>query len=272
MEKRFESELAKRISTGRGRASPFGVKFLAMAISVVAVLSIAAAAVLGVVATRPATAGPAEYVEVVSGTDYLLYELSDSELDEDDVADAINVVAVMDDPDVDEIFAVKREMMIKTAVWDSPSPPTKQWTKVLYTVNVRLRDLAFTDPVTGLSASIEPVGLVIGSFGALYNGLELDMVSESFTVNGCVLVDSVGTAADAVAYDDVNGVWNIALPSLDGFVVSGTGASETYDDGDSISVSLMLKAPYIAESALDVTETAFDTIIRVKSVIPAPLA
>lgn len=245
---------------------------MAMAISVVAVLSIAAAAVLGVVATRPATAGPADYMPVMSETDYLIYELTDSETDEDDVADAIDVVAVTDDPYLEEVFAVKREMSIKTAVWDSPAPPTKQWTKVLYTVNIRLRDLAFTDPVTGLSASIEPVNLVIGSLGALYNGVELALVSESFTVNGCVLVDSVGTAADAVAYDDVNGVWNIALPSLDGFVVSGTGASETYDDGDSISVSLMLKAPYIAGSALDVTEMAFDAIMRTMSVIPAPLA
>ena len=267
MEKRFESELAKRISTGRGRASPFGAKFLVLAISVCAVLSIAAAAVLGVVATRPAFAGPVDYVPVMSATDYLMYELSDS--DGDEIADTIGVVAAEDDPLVEEVFAVKREMSIKSGVWEAPAPPLKQWTKVVYTLNIRLRDLAFTDPVTGLSAYVDPVGLVVGSMDVLYNGAELSWISESFTVNGCVPTDILGAKADAVVWDDVNGVWNIALPDLAGFYF-GPDIPAAYGDGDSISVNLMLKAPYIAGASLDGSETAFEAILREFASVPAP--
>jgi hypothetical protein len=268
MEKRFESELAKRISTGRGRASPFGAKFLALAISVCAVLSIAAAAVLGVVATRPAFAGPVEYTDAVSDTDYLIYELADTTDPADGVADEISVVATSDLAE-EEVFAVKREMTIKSGVWDAPAPPLKQWTKVVYTVNLRLRDLAFTDPVSGLSASIEPVGLIVGDMDVIYNGVALAWVSESFTVNGCVPVDLLGIKADAVVLDDVTGAWIVKLPDLTGFFV-GDGIDAQYTDGDSISVSLMLKAPYIAGSALEGTETAFDAIIRSFTTVPAP--
>jgi hypothetical protein len=271
MEKRFESELAKRISTGRGRASPFGVKFLAMAISVVAVFSIGAAAVLGVIATKPANAGPVDYVDVESGTDYLIYDLTDADADTD------LVEAVADDILVEEVFAVKREMTLKAGVWDAPAPPVKQWTKVVYTVNVRLRDLAITDVDTGISASVDPVDLIVGQLDIMYNGAVLSWVSESFTINGCELVKTVYVdgvpvvvKADAVTMDLTGQFWTIQLPDLTGFVSSGTGMDAAYNEGDSISVSLMLKAPYIAGSELVGFETGFETILRDILAVPAP--
>jgi hypothetical protein len=247
MEKRFESKLAEHISTGRRRASPFGVKFLALAISVVAVFSIGAVAVLGVIAAQPAVRPPIVYDDVISGTDYLIYDISD--LNEDGIPDDVVVVASSDTTDV---FAVKREMTLKSGVWDAPSIPVKQYTKVVYTVNVRLRDLYW----------VNPVDLIVGQLDIMYNGAVLEEVSDSFMINGCepvmTALDGTTVKADAVTADTTGEVWTVQLPDLTGFVFPGeTPTPATYNEGDYISVSLMLKASYIEGTSLVGSESAF---------------
>lgn len=245
MDRRFESELAKRISTGRRRASPFGVKFLAMAISVVAVFSVGTVAVLGVIAVQPAVKPPIEYAEVTSGTDYLVYDISD--LDGDGIPDDVDVVASSETAD---IFAVKRDMTLKSGVWDAPSIPVKYYTKVVYTVNIRLRDLVWVDPVN----------LIVGQLDIMYNGAVLGWVSESFTINGIEpvkVVDSVTVKADAVTVDEAGQVWTVQLPDLTDYVFAGSSIPAVYAEGDYISVSLMLKASYIEGTTLVGSETAF---------------
>ncbi len=255
MEKRYSSELARRISTGNGRASTFGLKFLAMAISVCAVLSVATVAVLGVVAMKPANAGPEiVYANVLDETNYLIYEITSTD------ADGNALTASVGHSDVPtDVFAVKREMALKQGDWTAPGNPAMQWKKVVYTVNLRLRDLVYTDPVNGDLASVDPTGMVAGVLNLGYGTQALTVVSESFTVNGCVPViyDVYGNViekADAVTWnlDESGRMWvTVALPLLDGFSVAD------YSEGDSVAVSVVMKAPFSAEAVLDNVETAF---------------
>jgi hypothetical protein len=255
MEKKYSSELARRISTGTGRASTFGLKFLAMAISVCAVLSVAAAAVLGVVATKPATAGPdILYTNVMDETDYLIYDVTSTDID----GNALTAVVGHSDEPTD-IFAVKREMTLKQGDWTAPGNPAMQWKKVVYTVNLRLRDLVYTDPINGDLASVQPIGMIAGVLDLGYGTEVLSVVSESFTVNGCVpaIYDSLGNViekADAVSasLDETGRLWvTVQLPALDGFSVG------SYSEGDAIAVSVILKAPFSADAVLDPSESAF---------------
>lgn len=269
MEKRFESELAKRISAGRGRASPFGAKFLALAISVCAVLAVAAAAVLGVVATKPANAGPVDYLPILDETNYLVYDAEDSDADGDmDVASAVHSDIYTDD------FAVKREMTVKQGDWTAPGNPVMQWKKVVYTVNLRLRDLAYVDPVNGQLASVEPIGMVVGDLSVAYGTATFAEVSESFLINGCeplYLADDGITVlgkADAVEVVSVEGLAlvTIALPDLTGTTVGG------YNEGDVVSINVMIKAGFLVDVGVIVDEGAFpqfdDLVIPDPVIIP----
>jgi hypothetical protein len=253
MEKRFESELAKRISSGRGRASPFGAKFLALAISVCAVLAVATAAVLGAVATKPANAGPVEYLPIMDETNYIVYNAEDSNADGDmDAASAVHSDIYTDD------FAVKREMTVKQGDWTAPGNPVMQWKKVVYTVNLRLRDLAYVDPVNGQLASVEPIGMIVGELSVAYGTATFVEMSESFLINGCEpnILDAEGNiegCADAVEVASVEGqaLVTITLPDLAGTVVGG------YAEGDSISISVMLKAGFLVDVSVIADEAAF---------------
>ncbi|OGS44192.1 MAG: hypothetical protein A3K76_06105 [Euryarchaeota archaeon RBG_13_57_23] len=242
MGKTYKSELARRISTGRGRASPFETKFLVLSVAVCAILAFGAATVFGA-AAKPAYAGPVEYTEILSGTNYLVYQT-------DELTGEVNVVH-SDAYTMD--FAAKREMTVKEGAFISPGNPDLKWQKVVYTVNLRLRDLAFEDPDMNVLASIEPIGMIVGQLDIGYGPALLGEISASFMVNGCEPLFADGSKADAVdvVIGEARTLVTVTLPDLTGTQLVG------YAEGDFISVNVILKGIFVDGAALDPVETAF---------------
>jgi len=168
------------------------------------------------------TAAP-EYVSVAAAEDYLV--------------NVEGVVTYADALLIEEDFLLKRTSDLKWTVFDTPGNAAVDYTKVVYTVNLKLRDLSlFTGGVTGLAVS----DLTIGGFGVKTPTL----VSASLTINGeaVYLVDAGALDASNYitwVYDAVTGTLSarVTLPSLD------LTTALAYKDGDVVSVFVMFKTP-----------------------------
>lgn len=140
------------------------------------------------------------------------------------------------DLSTDQDFLVQRTYDLKTTVWDTPGSAPVDYTKIVYTVNLKLRDIsAFTDGVAGLFVS----DLTVAGFGLKAPTL----VSASIVINGAavlLLVD--GAALDASnyitwVYDAGTLSAQVALPSLD------LTTALAYNDEDFVSIFVMFKVP-----------------------------
>ena len=166
------------------------------------------------------TAAP-EYVSVAAAEDYLV--------------NVEGVVTYADALLIEEDFLLKRTSDLKWTVFDTPGNAAVDYTKVVYTVNLKLRDLSlFTGGVTGLAVS----DLTIGGFGVKTPTL----VSASLTINGAAVLLLDGGALDASnyitwAYDAGTLTAQVTLPSLD------LTTALAYKDGDMVTVFVMFKTP-----------------------------
>lgn len=165
----------------------------------------------------------AEYVSVAAAEDYLV--------------NVEGVVTYADALLLEEDFLLKRSSDLKWTVFDTPGNAAVDYTKVVYTVSLKLRDLSlFTGGVTGLAVS----DLTIGGFGVKTPTL----VSASLTINGAAVLLLDGGALDASnyitwVYDAVTGTLSarVTLPSLD------LTTALAYKDGDMVTVFVMFKTP-----------------------------
>jgi len=163
----------------------------------------------------------AEYVSVAAAEDYLV--------------NVEGAVTYADALLLEEDFLLKRTSDLKWTVFDTPGNAAVDYTKVVYTVNLKLRDLSlFTGGVTGLAVS----DLTIGGFGVKTPTL----VSASLTINGAAVLLLDGGALDASnyitwAYDAGTLTAQVTLPSLD------LTTALAYKDGDMVTVFVMFKTP-----------------------------
>ena len=154
---------------------------------------------------------------------------------EDYLVNVEGVVTYADALLLEEDFLLKRTSDLKWTVFDTPGNAAVDYTKVVYTVNLKLRDLSlFTGGVTGLAVS----DLTIGGFGVKTPTL----VSASLTINGAAVLLLDGGALDASnyitwAYDAGTLTAQVTLPSLD------LTTALAYKDGDMVTVFVMFKTP-----------------------------
>jgi hypothetical protein len=163
-----------------------------------------------------------EYTLIVDAEDYLV--------------DVEGVVTFAEDLTIDQLFLVKRGSDLKWTVFDTPGGGN-DYTKVVYTTNVRLRDIAlFTAGVAGLALS----DVTIEGFSENLP----TMVSASLAINGEPVLLAEGGALDASNYitwvfDSVTGTLSarVTLPSLD------LTTALAYENGDVVSLFVMFKTP-----------------------------
>ncbi|GEM_PF-3871041 len=220
MERKFESELAGQVARRHNNPIKGRAKVLFMTMVSCAVMVGAAAAVLSMKASA-AEGLPTEYTSVFTGEDYLVN------------VDGTITYAVT--PEIDDGYLVKRTSNLKWTTFDTPGNAPIDYTKVAYTVNVKLNHtIAFTDGVTGMFVS----DLIIGGFDAI----EPTMVSASISINDAPVVLSldgsplVASTYITSVYADGSLSIQVTLPSLDLTSVS-------YEDGDMVSIFVMFKTP-----------------------------
>ena len=231
MERKFESELGKRVAEGSWKKASKKSAILAVALSACA-LMISSAAFMA-----PAIAGeeygkPVYWDDVISAqSDYLVYE------------DGALVHYAEDQIGEDDLFDVKRTVTLKAATFDSPSEfSIAQYNKFVYSVNVNLRDLTY----------FNPDGTVVGMVTIPYTGTSEPVVSWSMTDGETI----VATSEDALpAY--VPTETTVANGAITAVVTLPEGYA--YDSGMQIGIQLMIKVPLYTESplGLEIVEDAF---------------
>ena len=155
---------------------------------------------------------------------------------EDYIVDTEGVATYADSLLPDQAFLVKRTSELKSTVFTPPGS-TSLYTKVVYAVNLKLRDLSlFTDGVAGLVVS----DLTVTGFGEKKPCL----VSASLTINGSAVLLEDGGELEASnyltwTYDAGTGTVSarLILPSLD------LTTALAYNDKDAVSVFVMFKVP-----------------------------
>lgn len=231
MERKFESELGKRVAEGSWKKSSKKTVLLAVALSACAFM------VSGATFMAPAIAGeeygkPVYWDDVITAQcDYLVYE------------DDVLVHYAEDQIGEDDLFDVKRTVTLKAATFDSPSDfSIAQYNKFVYSVNVNLRNLTY----------FQPGGAVVGEVTIPYTLTVEPIVSWSMTEDDVLIASSedlspVYVPAD-VTVEDGSIVAVVALP--DGY---------EYVEGTQIGIQVMIKVPLYTESpsSLEIVEDAF---------------
>ena len=227
MEKKFESELGKRIVEGKKRQSTINMGVIAAAVVSFALLVGSAVFLL------PAMAGAetgkpvmTEVVPILGQDDYLVY-----------VAESDEIVHT-DSVATDEKYDLKRLVTLKEMTYESPSAPyDKDYNMFVYTVNVVLRDLENV---------VSPESMVLGTLTIPYTGNALPTTSWSIAVN---LVELTGIIPASVATDLENDEI-----SVQAFLPAGI----SYASGDNIQIKVTIKVLYYAPVPVDgVVEEAF---------------
>lgn len=172
---------------------------------------------------------------VATGASALVYTVV---LDaEDYLVSTDGVITYAGDLLPDQDFLLKRGSDLKWTEFDTPGNSPVDYTKVVYTVNVKLRDLShFTGGVAGLAVS----DVTVEGFGEKTP----TVVSATLTINDQPVLLADGGALDASNYitwlfDAVTGTLSarVTLPSLD------LTSAQAYNDDDVVSVFVMFKTP-----------------------------
>jgi len=219
MSRKFESELARRVARGDAPKKRLAVTLFVAVSCAILVASAAYALMANVLA---ADGGPTVYEEDMAAEDYLILS-----------GDEEPVVTYSETPALDESFLVKRGATFKHVQFDTPGNSPNVYTKYVYVVNIRLKDLsAFPEGVDGLRVcSLEVTNM---------DAPDLIEVTSSFLVNDVapVPLDSTAPAVTGVSWAVVDGVLtaDVVLPDL-----SLTSEGD-YDQGDQVSVFVMWKA------------------------------
>ena len=223
MERKFDSELAGRIA--RRQRNPAGRRATLLLMAVVSsAIMVGAAAVLTMKASA-ALGGPTEYIEALSSEDYLVQS-------EEDPSEPVYA----DMAPLDGTYLVKRASSLKYVEFDTPGQSPNIYTKFVYNVNIKLRDLsAFEGGVTGMSLSTVTVG-GLGDVAPL-------IVTAIIAVDGTEVFSEDGTTplemSAYISWTFSEGVASVevSLPDLTGTNIA------SYESGDMVSVFLMWKAP-----------------------------
>ncbi len=219
MERKFESELAGQVARRHKNPLKSRAKVLFMTVVSCAVMVAAAAAVLSMQASA-ALGGPTEYIDEFSGEDYLV-----------DVDGTITYKVYAPDEPVDDAFLVKRTSALKWIEFDTPGLSTVDYTKVVYSVNVKLKDVsAFGDEgVTGMVlADLEVSGFTTYS---------------PWIASATMSINDVETAAYSVItlgeLPFMTSSWDSATGTLSAQVTLPDGI--IYNPGDQVSIFVMFK-------------------------------
>jgi len=219
MSGKFETELARRVARGDTPKKRLVVT-LFVAVSCAILVGSAAFAVLA--NALAADGGPTVYEEDIAAEDYLIFS-------EDEEPEVI----YSEVPALDETYLVKRGATFKHVQFDTPGNSPNVYTKYVYVVNIRLKDLtAFPDGVDGLRVcSLEVTNM---------DAPDLIEVTSSFLVNDVAPtpIDATAPAVTGVTWAVVDGTLTaeVVLPDL-----SGTLEGD-YSQGDQVSVFVMWKA------------------------------
>jgi hypothetical protein len=241
MEKKFESELGKRIVEGKNRQSTINVGIIAAAVVSCALLVGSAAFLLPAMAGAE-TSAAVDYIELIDAEDdYLVY------------VEGLGLVHVADEP-LDGIWDVKRTASLKQATFDSPSVMSDaQYNKFVYVLNVNLRDLT----------TFVPEGTVVGQLTIPYTGTSDPLVTQTMLVDGTLVAATPALVALVTDVDgNVVGIsCEVALPDLDA----------AYAAGNMISIQIMMKVPLYTTISVDFTEIAFPASPDPTVVIDTPV-
>lgn len=227
MEKKFESELGKRIVEGKKRQSTINMGVIAAAVVSFALL--VGSAVFLLPAMAGAETGKPVMIEVIpieGQDDYLVY-----------VAESDEIVHT-DSVAIDEKYDLKRMVTLKEMTYTSPNAPyDKDYNMFVYNVNVVLRDL------TNVGS---PEGMILGTLTIPYSGSVVAATSMSIAVNLVELPDILPASVTTDLENDVITV-GVFLP-----------AGISYAAGDNIQIQVTAKVTwYSAVPVLDVVEEAF---------------
>jgi hypothetical protein len=181
----------------------------------------AAAAVLSIQASAD-DRGPTEYTDILFGEDYLVC-----------VDGAITYTA---EDLVDDNFLVKRNSTLKWVEFDTPGNSAVDYTKVAYSVNLKLRDIsAFTDGVTTMVVA----DLTVRGYVTYSPWISLASVS----INGIEVMSFGGVALGTLPfitseYDALTGTLSaqVTLPDL------ALIGDLKYNDEDLVSIFVMFKS------------------------------
>lgn len=231
MERKFESELAGQVARRhknplRGRMNVL----LAAAVSCVVMVA-AAAAVLSMQASA-SVGGPTVFIEEFSNEDYLI-----------NVEGVPTYIQYADGEAVDDTFLVKRNSELKSTQFDTPGLSEVDYTKVIYSVNVKLRDISgFDGGVSGMVIA----DLTVAGF-ALYSPW---IASTNVCINGNEIMASEGIVLGTLSYmttsfDKETGILSaqIVLPDISSLEMS-------YNNDDLVSIFVMFKT---VEVGLDIS-------------------
>lgn len=215
MGRKFDSELAGKVVQHRkGPADRRTRVVLAAVLSCVVMVS-GAAAVLSVKASA-AQGGATEFEYLFNErtkVDYLVLE--------DDDTVVYTEVAPEDDD-----FIIKRASTLKMTEFNSPGSSPNVYTKFVYTMNVKLRDIAWIDGgVAGMTVS----QLTVGGFGELAPSI----VTASVTIDG--LAVPVEPDWYTMAFEDGTLSLELGLPDLP--------EDKEYVPHNMVSLFLMWKVP-----------------------------
>ena len=175
-------------------------------------MAVVSCVIMFAAATGALALTPPEYVSVATAEDYLV---------------SVGGVITYADPLLfEEDFLVKRISDLKYTVFETPGNAAAVYTKVVYTVNLNLKDLSpFTEGVAGLVVS----DVTIDGIG----DKEPTLVSASLTINGAAMNLDASKYITQVVYDAGTLSARVTLPSLE----------STYNDGDMVAVFVMFKTP-----------------------------
>ena len=218
MERKFESELAGQVARRHKNPLKSRAKVLFMTVVSCAVMVAAAAAVLSMQASA-ALGGPTEYIDEFSGEDYLV-----------DVDGTITYKVYAPDEPVDDAFLVKRTSALKWIEFDTPGLSTVDYTKAVYSVNVKLKDIsAFPAGVAGMVvADLDVTGFTTWSPWIASATLSINDV-ETATYSVITLGELPFMTS---SWDSVTGTLSAQVTLPDGII---------YSPGDQVSIFVMFK-------------------------------
>lgn len=219
MESKFESELAGQVA--RRHKNPLRSRANVLLTAVVScVVMIAAAAAVLSMQVSASLGEPTEYTNIFYGDDYLV--------------NVDGVPTYSADVPVEDNFFVKRTSSLKWIEFDTPGYATVDYTKIVYSVNVNLRDIsAFSDGVTGMVvADLDVAGFLlyspwIASANVCINDVEV-------MSNGAIVLGELPYLAPS--FDSATGTLSVAVTLPD---ISSLGL--TYNSGDTVSIFVMFK-------------------------------
>lgn len=235
MERKFESQLGKRIQEGKKRGCAVNLGVVAVAVVSFSLLMGSAAFLLSALAGgeigKPVMD---EYMAITGEDDYLIYVSESEELVHDDGDDLTN-------------YDLRRIVNLKEKTYTSPnSPYFKEYNSFVYNVNVVLRDLS----EVGI-----PEGMVLGTLMIPYTG-EITTQSMSITVNQIVMAESIvpATITPPNEEDEVPCIFiEVFLPELT-WIVDEVEVSQEYAEGDNVQIQASVKVPFFHDLYPDESE------------------